>query len=277
MGAIPCFVDVDRHGLLDLDRAEEALARRSGIAFVLPVHLYGRALPLRRLRALAERFGVTVIEDAAQAIGATDDGLAIGAAGLATALSFYPTKNLGCIGDGGALLTNDADLAGQARALRNYGQSSRYVHDHLGWNSRLDELQACILSRALLPRLDAWNQRRAAIARAYGGRITNSALALPATEAPGPVWHLFPLLVREGRRDDFQAYLQARGVQSGVHYPHLITEQGALAEAGPSEILGPLDRARAFAEREVSLPIHPYLDDSEIDTVVEACNSWKPA
>ena len=103
------------------------------------------------------------------------------------------------------------------------------------------------------------------------------ALALPATEAPGPVWHLFPLLVREGRRDDFQAHLQARGVQSGVHYPRLIPEQRALAEAGRSEILGPLERARAFAEREVSLPIHPYLDDSEIDTVVEACNSWKPA
>jgi dTDP-4-amino-4,6-dideoxygalactose transaminase len=277
VGAVPCFVDVDGHGLLDLDRTEEALARTPDIDFLLPVHLYGRAVPLRRLRTLAERFGVTVIEDCAQAIGASDGELAVGAAGLATALSFYPTKNLGCIGDGGALLTNDDHLAERARALRNYGQSGRYLHDHLGWNSRLDELQARILSQALLPRLDGWNGRRAMVARAYGRRIDNPALALPATDASGPVWHLFPVLVGEGRRADFQAHLQARGVQSGVHYPRLITEQPALVETGQSVVLGPLERARAFAEREVSLPIHPYLTDSEIDAVVQACDSWRPA
>jgi len=277
VGAVPCFVDVDAHGLLDLDRVEETLARVPGIRFLLPVHLYGRAVPLARLRALAERFGVQVIEDAAQAIGARDGGLAIGAAGVATTLSFYPTKNLGCIGDGGALLTNDAALADRARALRNYGQSSRYMHDHLGWNSRLDELHARILSDALLPRLPGWNQRRAAIARAYGERIRNPALVLPDTTTAGPVWHLFPVLVERGRRADFQAHLEASGVQSGVHYPRLISEQGALRDGVRFEVLGPLDRARAFAEREVSLPIHPYLDDSEIDAVASACSSWSPA
>ena len=277
VGATPCFVDVDQHGLLDLDRVEEALARTPGIAFLLPVHLYGRAVPLRRLQSLTQRFGVTVIEDGAQAIGARDGELAVGAAGVATALSFYPTKNLGCLGDGGALLTNDAGLAERARALRNYGQSSRYVHDHLGWNSRLDELHARILAQALLPRLPGWTERRVAVARAYGGRITNPALALPETSQAGPVWHLFPVLLREGRRDEFQAHLQAQGVQSGVHYPRLISEQRALLDGGRFEILGPLAQARAFADREVSLPIHPYLDDSEIDAVVAACNSWRPA
>jgi dTDP-4-amino-4,6-dideoxygalactose transaminase len=277
VGAIPVFVDVDQHGLLDLDRVEEVLARSSDIAFLLPVHLYGRAVPLRRLQSLARRFGVRVIEDGAQAIGATDDGLAIGAAGVATALSFYPTKNLGCIGDGGALLTNDAELAEKARALRNYGQSSRYVHDHLGWNSRLDELQAAILSAALLPRLAGWNRRRAAVAAAYGRGISTPALALPPTDSPGPVWHLFPVLVRQGSRDAFRAHLEANGVQSGLHYPRLITEQRALLDGGRLEILGPLERARAFAEHQVSLPIHPYLMDAEIDAVVQACNGWRPA
>jgi dTDP-3-amino-3,4,6-trideoxy-alpha-D-glucose transaminase len=200
-----------------------------------------------------------------------------GTVGRASALSFYPTKNLGCIGDGGALVTNDPDLAERARALRNYGQSSRYVHDHFGLNSRLDELQARILSSALLPRLAVWNKRREQIANAYSRGIVNPALALPAVTSSGPVWHLFPVLVEQGERASFQAHLGELGISSGVHYPKLITEQTALLAYGKFEILAPLARAHAFATREVSLPIHPYLTDSEIDAVVDACNSWRPA
>jgi dTDP-3-amino-3,4,6-trideoxy-alpha-D-glucose transaminase len=276
-GAIPCFVDVDEDGLLDLDLVEAALASGAGIDFLLPVHLYGRAVPLRRLSTLAKQFGVRIIEDCAQAIGARHEGIPVGTVGIAAALSFYPTKNLGCIGDGGALLTNDDALAEQARALRNYGQGSRYRHDIIGLNSRLDELHARILSAALLPRLPAWNQRRVEVAQAYCRGIANPALATPAFDGPGPVWHLYPVLVQQGQRDAFQKHLEARAVQSAVHYPRLITDQAALASYGKLEILGPLERARAFATREVSLPIHAYLMDAEIDAVVEACNSWRPA
>ena len=276
LGAIPCFVDVDDTGLMDLDLVEEALSRTTSIRFLLPVHLYGRALHLGRLRSLGDKYGVCIIEDCAQAMGAKHGNVAVGTVGAAAALSFYPTKNLGCIGDGGALLTNDDVLAERARALRNYGQSSRYVHDHFGLNSRLDELQARIMSAALLPRLVGWNDRRVAIARAYCRGIANPALVTPPFSS-GPVWHLYPLLVRHGDRGAFQAHLDARGVQNGIHYPRLISDQGALATYGKFEILGSLGRAQSFAEQEVSLPIHPYLTDPEIEIVVGACNSWRPA
>jgi dTDP-3-amino-3,4,6-trideoxy-alpha-D-glucose transaminase len=262
---------------MDLEQAEQALALDPSLAFLLPVHLYGRALDLRRLRALHDKHGVSIIEDCAQAIGAKHDDLRAGTVGVAAALSFYPTKNLGCIGDGGAIITDDDGLAERARALRNYGQSSRYVHDQVGFNSRLDELQARIMSAALLPRLAAWNQRRAAIARKYCRAIANPALVLPPFVASGPVWHLYPLLVQQGDRRAFQAHLEAAGVQSAIHYPRLITDQQALAAHGKFEILGPLTRAQAFCRQEVSLPIHPYLADAEIDVVVDACNRWRPA
>jgi dTDP-4-amino-4,6-dideoxygalactose transaminase len=276
VGATPCFVDVDATGLMDLDQTESVLARSSAVDFLIPVHLYGRALDLRRLQSLGEKFGVPIIEDCAQAIGARHGDVLAGTVGMASALSFYPTKNLGCIGDGGALLTNDPGLAERARALRNYGQSSRYVHDHFGLNSRLDELQARILSTALLPRLAAWNERREQIAKAYCRGITNPALAVPPFAHPGPVWHLFPVLIERGERASFQAHLQNLDVSTGVHYPKLITEQSALLDYKNFEILAPLVRAQAFATREVSLPIHPYLTDTEIDAVVNACNSWRP-
>jgi dTDP-4-amino-4,6-dideoxygalactose transaminase len=277
LGAVPCFVDIDENGLLDLDLAEEMLRRSPDIRFLLPVHLYGRALDLERLRAFGDRHGVCIIEDCAQAIGARHGDVPVGSVGKAAALSFYPTKNLGCIGDGGALVTDDAELAERARALRNYGQSSRYVHDHFGQNSRLDELQARILSDALLPRLPRWTFRRAAVAAAYCQRIANPALDLPPFTHPGSVWHLYPVVVSRGERAAFQAHLEARGVQSAVHYPRVIPDQAALRSYGRLEIMGPLERARALAAREVSLPIHPYLTDAEIDTVVEACNGWSPA
>lgn len=275
VGATPCFVDVDETGLMDLEQTEAVLAS-SAIDFLLPVHLYGRALDLGRLQGFGAKFGVRIIEDCAQAICAKHGDVPVGTVGIAAGLSFYPTKNLGCIGDGGALLTNDPGLAEQARALRNYGQSSRYVHDHFGLNSRLDELQARILSTALLPRLATWTERRRQVASTYCRRIANPALALPPA-LPGPVWHLFPVLVKRGERAAFQAYLQDRGVSTGVHYPKLISEQSALLTYGNFEILAPLTRAQAFATREVSLPIHPYLTDPEIDAVVDACNSWRAA
>lgn len=273
-GATPVFSDVDGSGLIDLESAERALRRaRRRIRFFVPVHLYGHAIDVWRLRAFARRFELTTVEDCAQAIGATSAGRPVGSASEIAAVSFYPTKNLGCLGDGGAVLTRSARLAERAASLRDYGQTAKYVHRFVGMNSRLDELHAAVLRRALLPRLGAFIERRRRVARRYRAEIRNPRLAVPPVpEGSRSVWHLFPVLVR-GSRGSFQRHLASRGVASAVHYPVLAPDQGAM-RAVHAETLGPLDRARFFARREVSLPIHPYLTDREVERVISACNSW---
>lgn len=274
-GGVPVFLDVDASGLLDLDACDRLLRARPDIRFLVPVHLYGHALDLQRLAALAKAHDLRVVEDCAQAIGARSRGTPVGAVGALAATSFYPTKNLGCMGDGGAVLTSDARLADAARCLRDYGQSAKYVHARLGMNSRLDELQAAILRSALLPRLARFTARRREVAAAYRDGIRNPALIVPPPPAGSDsVWHLFPLLV-EGDRARFKAHLDAAGVGNGLHYPTLIPDQEALAGTG-FEVAGPLERAARFAARELSIPIHPYLADADVARVVDACNAWKP-
>lgn len=273
-GGVPVFVDVDEGGLLDLSQAEAAVSADRSIRFLVPVHLYGHALDMEGLASLKGRFGLRVLEDGAQAITARRGGRAVGSVGEICALSFYPTKNLGALGDGGAVLTDDESLRDACRALRDYGQTGKYEHAVLGLNSRLDELHAAVLRRALLPRLDRWTERRRAIARHYLGRIRSPHVRpLPAAEGSEPDWHLFPVMVRGGRRAAFAAHLRDRGVQAAVHYPKLICDQRAL-RGFPFEARGELPRARALAEGEVSLPIHPHLDDTEVERVVDAVNSW---
>jgi dTDP-3-amino-3,4,6-trideoxy-alpha-D-glucose transaminase len=277
-GGVPAYVDVDGAGLLDLGRAAEALrserARGRPIRFLLPVHLYGRAIDLAALEGLRDEFGLLVVEDCAQSVGALYRGRPTGSVGRVAATSFYPTKNLGALGDGGAVLTADPALAEKARALRDYGQSGKYVHDVLGMNSRLDELHAAILRDAVLPRLAEDTRRRAEVASAYLSRIENPAIRLPPP-APGgeSVWHLFPVVLAAGARESFRRHLAEAGVESGVHYPRLVPEQRALDGPG-GQVLGALDVARSFAEGEVSLPIHPHLLDAEVDRVVDASNAW---
>jgi dTDP-3-amino-3,4,6-trideoxy-alpha-D-glucose transaminase len=273
-GGVPVFVDVDAAGQLDLELAAQALRADPTIRFCLPVHLFGHALDARRLAELAA-LPVKLVEDCAQACGASSRGVPVGATGAAAATSFYPTKNLGAMGDGGALLTADAALAAEARSLRDYGQTAKYVHARLGMNSRLDELHAAILRSALLPRLPAHTRRRAEIAAAYRRGIAHRALALPPVpEGSQSVWHLFPVLV-DGARDAFMAHLGSAGIGSGVHYPTLIPDQPAFSGV-PHERKGSLERALRFAQSEVSLPIHPYLTDEQVERVIAACNSWKP-
>jgi dTDP-4-amino-4,6-dideoxygalactose transaminase len=257
-GGIPLFVDVDNAGLLNLDAAAEILGHQnSRIGFLLPVHLFGHAMELQKIAALKQRFGLQVVEDCAQAISATNNGVSVGTIGDMAALSFYPTKNLGCMGDGGAVLTSDDHLAATARALRDYGQTGKYAHAHLGMNSRLDEIQAAILLEALLPRLAAFTQRRRHIARQYREKITSEALTIP--EAPN--------------RDSFRAHLRTHGIESAVHYPILIPNQPALHGA-KFEVADSLPTAMHFINREVSLPIHPYLSDENVERVIDACNTW---
>lgn len=273
-GGVPVFVDVDETGLLDLSLAEAQLSADPSIRFLVPVHLYGHSLDLARLSRIKEKFGLNVVEDGAQAIGAKHCGRYVGSSGDLCALSFYPTKNLGALGDGGAILTDDDSLRDACRALRDYGQTGKYVHTVLGFNSRLDELHAAILSHAFLPRLDQWTETRRRVAQTYLDGIQSEAVQpLPVPVGSESVWHLFPVLLNSGTRADFISHLRERGVEAAVHYPTLICDQTAL-EGVRYEIYGEIRQARRIAGTEVSLPIHPYLEDSEVSRVVEAVNTW---
>lgn len=267
-GGRPVFVDVDDDGLLDLKLADQAFQAEPTMRAFVPVHLYGRSLDLARLQSLKEKFNLRIVEDMAQAIGATWNGRPVGSVGQVAAVSFYPTKNLGCLGDGGAILVADDGLARRCLSLRDYGQSSKYVHSELGLNSRLDEVQAAILHRAMLPRLAEWTKRRREIAEEYGSRIVNSRVILPRGSSES-AWHLYP--VRSSERDSLAVYLGELGIQSTVHYPILISQQEALRDFPASP---PTPKAQEWASQVLSLPIHPYLTDSEISRVVDAVNSW---
>ena len=271
---VPVFADVDASGLLDLDLCEQFVAG-GRVRFVVPVHLFGHALDLHRLARMRERFGLVVVEDIAQAIGAASRGRGVGTVGDASALSLYPTKNLGAMGDGGALFTDDAAIRDRSRALRDYGQSAKYVHDHRGLNSRLDEIQASILRRASLPRLEAWLARRRQIALSLLDGIVNPRVRpVPVPDGSSSAWHLFPVLVDD--RNAFRRHLEAGGVHTGIHYPRLITEQRALAAHRAHEVCGELRNAAIFSRSEVSLPIHPYLTPGEVERIVDLVNAWSP-
>jgi dTDP-3-amino-3,4,6-trideoxy-alpha-D-glucose transaminase len=274
-GGIPVFADVDETGGIDFAECRELIARDSSIRFLLPVHLYGRALNMEELQRLQRDFGLQVLEDCAQAIGAVSGGIRAGTTGHAAATSFYPTKNLGALGDAGAILTNDAAIAKAAMEMRNYGQSAHYQHSRLGLNSRLDELHAAILREAFLPNLATWTSARRRIAMKYLDEIRNAGLRLPAAgSAHDSVWHLFPVLVNGGSRDEFQAHLHSKGIATGVHYPRIIPDQSALANAGPVDRSTGFENARRFARTEVSLPVHPFMTDVEVEAVIRACNDW---
>lgn len=276
VGGIPIFADVDGSGLLDLNSAEQLLGSAAKKPrFFVPVHLYGHAMPLGDLTEFTRRHELTLVEDCAQAIGARSFGRPVGSAGRICATSFYPTKNLGAFGDGGAVLTSDEGLMQSVKCLRDYGQSSKYVHDRVGLNSRLDELQAALLRSVQLPLLREQTRRRTEIAKAFLDGIRNPKLSLPVVPAGSEsVWHLFPLLV-SGDRESFRMHLKDNQIANGLHYPTLIPHQKAIVDAGLPVQMGAWPMAERFANAEVSIPLHPFLAESEIVRVIEACNSWK--
>jgi dTDP-3-amino-3,4,6-trideoxy-alpha-D-glucose transaminase len=268
-GAEPVWCDVDQSGGLDLDQVDTALRADRSIRAVMPVHLYGHPLDPAALERLEDEHDVIVIEDCAQSAGAERDGKPTGLAGIAAGTSLYPTKNLGAIGDGGVLLTSDETIAEQARRLRNYGQGARYEHVELGLNSRLDELHAAVLRSAMLPRLDRWLARRAEIASRYTEALRESSLR-PVVAAGGhSAHHLFPVEVLDRDPGAVREQIVQRGVAVGRHYPLVCTDQPAVRGIGT--VVGDLAVARRLAERELSLPIHPYLEDQEVEVVIEAC------
>jgi dTDP-4-amino-4,6-dideoxygalactose transaminase len=233
------------------------------------VHLYGLPVEMERILAVARRHGLAVLEDAAQAHGASRAGVRAGGWGDAAAWSFYPGKNLGALGDGGAVTTNDPAVAEQVRLLRSYGSPRRYVHEVKGANSRLDEVQAAAL-RVKLRHLEEANERRRSVAARYLSGLTNLedlGLSLPPVpEDAEPVWHLF--VVRHPRRDALQERLTAAGVETLVHYPCPPHLQAAYADLGWGR--GSLPRSERMAEEILSLPMGPHLSDQQVEQVITA-------
>jgi dTDP-4-amino-4,6-dideoxygalactose transaminase len=264
-GATPVPVECDpATNNLDPCRIEAAITPRTRA--IMPVHLYGQPADMGPINAIARRHGLRVVEDAAQAHGATVQGRRAGSLGDAAAFSFYPGKNLGALGDGGAITTNDDALAATLRKLRNYGSSVKYRHDLAGVNSRLDEIQAAVL-RAKLPHLDAENAHRAGIAQQYLAGLKDCGLTLPQV-APGlqSSWHLF--VVRHPQRDRLAALLAQAGVQTLIHYPTASHLQPASAHLG----LGPgsLPIAEAMHAQVLSLPIGPTQTPAQTQQVIAA-------
>lgn len=265
VGARPVFVDVDeRSHTMDPAALEAAITPRTRA--IMPVHLYGRMADMDAIMAIADRHGLPVIEDCAQAHGATWRGRPAGSIGALGCFSFYPTKNLGAVGDGGAVTTNDATLAEKVRRLRQYGWERKYyTRDAGGLNSRLDELQAAILS-VKLRYLPAWNARRRAIAAMYDDLLADTDLVLP--EAPPEGDHVFHLyVVRTAERDVVQARLREQGIGTDIHYPLPTHMQPVYAPFAPRDGLPTTER---LAREILSLPMFPELTDDEVRAVAVA-------
>jgi dTDP-4-amino-4,6-dideoxygalactose transaminase len=265
-GARPVFADIDQERLtIDPDAAEAAVTSRTRA--ILPVHLYGQPADLRAIERVASRHQLAIVEDACQAHFATTDGRPVGSVGTCGAFSFYPTKNLGALGDGGAITTNDEALADRIRRLRNGGQTSRYQHVEAGTNSRLDEIQAAIL-RARLAFMPAWTARRRQLAAIYRRELKNTRVRVPRELDSGHVYHLFPVLCAS--RTALQTHLASAGVETLIHYPSPIPRQPALIAAEPREC--PV--ADRICGEVVSLPLYPSLPDEAVLRVTEAVNTF---
>jgi len=264
-GARPVLVDIDRARMtIDPEKCAAALTPRTRA--IIPVHLYGCPAELAPIRALAQPRHILVVEDCAQAHGARYKGRPVGAWGDLAAFSFYPTKNLGAFGDGGAVLTNDAALADRARQLRQYGWRERYVSETRGLNSRLDELQAAIL-RVKLPHLDDWNDRRRALAGRYDDLLSGLGLTLPAR--PSDATHVYhQYVIRLPKRDGLQAFLARQGIQTLIHYPVPVHLQAAYRDLGYAH--GDLPITEQAAQEVLSLPLYPEMDPGAPDIVGQA-------
>ncbi len=269
-GATPVLVDMrDSDYNMDPALLEAAVGERTKA--ILPVHLYGQPADMDPILDVAERHGLCVIEDAAQAHGATYKGKPAGSLGRCGCFSFYPGKNLGAYGQGGAITTDDAELAQQLRVLRECGQSAKYVHPVVGFNSRLDTLQAAVLS-VKLKRLPAWNERRRYFAARYDELLSGTGLVLPrARNDAGHVWHLY--VAQHGRRDALLDFLKERKIYCGLHYPIPVHEQEAYA--GVRCVPEGAPAASRASKRILSLPMHPDLSDEQVEYVAEAVRDFE--
>ena len=267
-GARPVLADVEPDtGLLDVTATEAALTPRTRA--IIAVHLYGHPADMTPLRDVAKRARVRLLEDAAHAHGARCGDRRSGSLAGAAAFSFYPTKNLGALGDGGCVTTGDGDLAEALRSLRSCGLTVDYRHETKGYTSRLDPVQAAVL-RWKLERLDAWNERRSQLAAAYSAALDGVAgLTLPAVrEWATPVWYAYPVCVHDGRRDELQRALAAGGIGTNIHYRVPVHLQPCYADAGWRA--GDFPASERRANMQLSLPLDPFHTDDEIEHVIRA-------
>jgi dTDP-3-amino-3,4,6-trideoxy-alpha-D-glucose transaminase len=269
-GGVPVPVDVSELDYnLDIEAAAAAVGDRT--RFVLPVHLYGQMADMNALLVLAARRGLIILEDACQAHGASRDGIRSGTAGFAGAFSFYPAKNLGAMGDAGALITNDPELAERTRALREHGQYAKYEHVREGYTARLDTIQALVLLHKL-PVLDSWNESRRTVAEAYLGSLGGVGdLVLPMVP-PGsePVWHLY--VVRTADPQDLADHLGRNGIATGRHYPQPPHLAPAYQHLGYRQ--GSFPVAERLASEVLSLPIYPGMRETQVAAVVETVQQY---
>jgi dTDP-4-amino-4,6-dideoxygalactose transaminase len=262
-GAVPVFVDIDESTMLiDPDCVEAAITPRTRA--IVPVHLYGQPCNMDRIYDIARRRGLRIVEDAAQAHGARWRGRRIGSLSDATCFSFYPGKNLGAFGDGGAVVSNNSKLIDRIRMLANHGRTEKYIHQIEGVNSRLDGLQAAVL-RTKLTHLDAWNAARGRCAEQYCAALQNAPVELPVIHfAADSAWHLF--VIRVDNRDALSRSLKEQGIATGVHYPVPLHQQPAFAWLGRRR----LPVTERVASQILSLPIYPELKKSTIDRIASA-------
>ena len=266
-GAVPVLVDPDplTYNLCGTGLEEACTERTKAI---IPVHLYGQAAQMDEIMDFAEKHNLHVIEDCAQAHGATFRGQKVGTFGDVGCFSFYPGKNLGALGDGGAVITNDDVLASRMRSLSNYGSSEKYHHVYKGTNSRLDELQAGFL-RIKLKHLDAYNAERDRVAQRYLAQIRNPKIHLPAVGRDrNHIWHIFAVMCDS--RDDLKKYLEDKGIGTVCHYPIAIADQECYA----MDNLAKLPLAKEIASSELSLPMYIGMTDQQVQYVIDALNAY---
>lgn len=269
MGAKIVFADIDPRTFI-LDPAAVARKITARTRAIIPVHLFGQAAPMKELAALTAPGGIHLVEDCAQAIGATYQGKPAGASGVLGCFSFYPTKNLGADGDGGMIVTSDEALAKKLKMLRVHGIERRYFHDLHGFNSRLDEIQAAIL-RVKLPHLNRWNARRAEIAARYSAGLAGLPFALPVTAAGNShIFHVYAVLA--ARRDELQKHLTDRGVPTIIYYPRPLHLQKVYEDLGHRE--GDFPVSEAVSKQILPLPMYPELTDAQVDYVIETIRSF---
>jgi dTDP-4-amino-4,6-dideoxygalactose transaminase len=264
-GASPVFVDIDpKRRTMDPSKLEAAITERTKA--ILPVHLFGQPADMDPILQIASRYSIPVIEDAAQAQGAFYKGKRAGSIGLMGCFSFYPGKNLGAYGEGGALVTNDDDLAARARTLRDHAQSQRYYHDEIGYNYRMDSIQAAVLS-IKLKRLDEWNGLREQQARMYSELLSKSPVTSPTFyDDSRSVWHCY--VIESDRRDEVRSRLLDAGVETGLHYPVPIHLQRAYSSLGHKN--GDFKVSEEFSSKCISLPIYPELTEIQVQAVAKA-------
>jgi dTDP-4-amino-4,6-dideoxygalactose transaminase len=269
VGATPVFVDVDPVSFtMDATKIEEKITSRTRA--IMPVHLYGQAADMDAIKAIADRHGLKVIEDAAQAHLAEYQGRRVGGLGDVSGFSFYPGKNLGAYGEGGLVATNDSAMAQKMRLLRDWGQQKKYHHEMLAYNYRMDGIQGAIL-RVKLGHLEAWTEKRRSLASLYQSRLGDAGVRV-ASELPGRrhVYHIFSIF--HPRRDELQAYLQSQDIQTGLHYPVPVHLQSAYAHLGHGQ--GAFPVTERLASEQLSLPMYPELPVEDVERTCSAILAW---